>query len=70
MFISNFKSVDTIKYYTCNNVIGKYLTKRGIPLLSRVDNKMIFVKTNKLQEALDKMPFYLKIFAKAGDSNG
>ncbi len=70
MFISNFKLSDSKKYFMCNSLVGNYLTKNGIPLLSRIDKKMVFVKNIKLQKALKKMPFYLKIFVKRGVSNG
>ncbi len=66
MFIRNIKDLNVEKHYICNKTIGNYLVKNGIPLLSRIDDKMVFVKTNKLQEVLNSMPFYIKLFGKGG----
>ena len=66
MFIKNLKKDET-RFYYCNNLVGKYLEKKGIPLLSQKDGQMIFAKTEKLQKVLDSMPFYIKVLGKAGD---
>ena len=65
MFISNLDNKDK-KYYECSKLIGNYLIKSGIPMLSRVDNKMVFAKTKKLQKAIDNMPLYLRFLMKVG----
>lgn len=69
MYISNASELKKIKTFRCNRIIGNYLIKKGIPLLSRDNNYMIFAYTNILKEAIDNMPFFLKIFLKGGTSN-
>ena len=44
MFIKNLKKDET-RFYYCNSLVGKYLEKKGIPLLSQKDGQMIFAKT-------------------------
>lgn len=68
MFISNLDNKDK-KYYECSKLIGNYLIKSGIPMLSRVGNKMVFAKTKKLQKAIDNMPLYLRFLMKVGVIN-
>ena len=68
MFISNIDNKDK-KYYECGKLIGNYLIKSGIPMLSRVDNKMVFAKTKKLQKAIDNMPLCLRFLMKVGVIN-
>lgn len=65
MFISNLE-IENDKYYVCGKMIGKYLIKQGLPLLSRKDNKMVFSKTEELQKVISEMPFLLKILVKRG----
>lgn len=69
MYISNS---NTLKkgVYTCGKTIGKYLEKKGIPLLSMNEGNMVFANTKKLQKAIDEMPLYLKILVKGGVING
>lgn len=69
MYIREFKKEDlnNKRYYKCNIIIGRYLIKKNIPLLSRIDNTMVFVKTKRLKDILDNMPFYLHIFRKKDD---
>ncbi len=66
MFIKNLR-VDETRFYYCNNLVGKYLERKGFPMVAREKNKMVFSKTKKLQEVLDNMPFYIKLLEKAGD---
>lgn len=68
MFIKNLKK-DEIRFYYCNNLVGRYLEKKGFPVLSRIEGQMIFSKTEKLQKVLDTMPFYIKMLGKVGDKN-
>lgn len=64
MYIANIDNSNN-KYYECGRIIGKYLVKHGLPLLSVNDKgKMMFAKTEKLQKVMNTMPFYLKIFKK------
>lgn len=69
MFITNIDNTSK-KYYECGELIGKYLIKSGIPVLSKVDNTMVFAKTKKLQKAINNMPLYLRFLVKAGVING
>jgi len=69
MYIKNIETVKGSKYY-CGRMIGNYLIKKGIPLLSRDGNKMVFANTKKLQGVLFNMPVYLKVLKKAGVING
>ena len=66
MFIKNLKK-DEKHFYYCNNLLSKYLEKKGCPILSKENGKTIFSKTEKLQKVLDTMPFYIKILEKVGD---
>lgn len=68
MFINNLKENHS-RFYYCNKIVGKYLIRKGIPLLSISNRMMIFSKTKELQEVIDKMPLYIKIISKAGDKN-
>ena len=64
MFISNSESISNEKIYRCNRVVGNYLVKSGIPLLSRDGKYMLFTNNTRLQSVLKCMPIYLKIFSK------
>ena len=68
MFIKNLKK-DESRFYYCNSLVGKYLEKKGFPILSKVDGKIVFSKTKKLQKVLDTMPFYIKMIEKVGEKN-
>lgn len=71
MFVTKgLKFSDTSKYYMCGKTVGHYLIKKGIPLLARENEYMVFKKTKALQEAVDTMPFYIKTLVKAGVVNG
>jgi hypothetical protein len=63
MYIVNPSSLDKDSLFETNGVIANYLIKNGIPLLSRKEAEgiWIFAKTENLQKALDKMPFYYKV---------
>lgn len=69
MYVSNAEYIKS-KRYECGKLVGKYLIKRGFPLLSQRKKVMIFSKTRKLQEAINTMPFYLRILVKVGVING
>lgn len=68
MFISNIDNKDK-RYYECGRLVGNYLIKSGVPVLSRIDGRMIFAKTKKLQKAINDMPLYLRILRKVGAIN-
>nr|DAG31333.1 MAG TPA: hypothetical protein [Caudoviricetes sp.] len=69
MFISNLDNKDK-KYYECGKIVGNYLIKSGIPVLSRKDGAMLFARTNKLQKVINNMPLYLRLLIKGGVING
>lgn len=68
MFISNLTNEDK-RYYECGKLIGNYLIKSGVPMLSRTGNKMVFAKTDKLQSVINNMPLYLRFLIKVGVIN-
>lgn len=69
MYISNINNIKT-RTYKCGRVIGKYLIKQGVPLLSQTNGIMIFSNNKKLREVLNKMPLTLKLLMKGGIING
>lgn len=69
MYISNINNTYR-RFYMCGKTVGNYLIKKGIPLLSREEDTMIFSKTKELQRVIDTMPLYLKILVKVGVVNG
>lgn len=71
MFIRNStKTLNPNRIYLCGKVIGKYLIKHQIPLLSRYDKKMAFANTEELQKEMKNIPFYLRFLLKAGVIDG
>ena len=69
MYISNLDNTNK-RYYECGKVIGNYLIKQGVPLLSQTNGIMIFSNNKKLREVLNKMPLTLKLLMKGGIING
>jgi len=65
MFIIN--SNTTIPTVKTNYILGKYLVKHGLPLLQTQDNKMVFSKTNRLEEIMNDLPISLKLFGRANE---
>lgn len=68
MYIRELNKSD--KYYYCSEKEGKYLIKRGLPLLSRDGDKMVFAKTPRLEEELSNLPIILKLLKKVGEKSG
>ncbi len=62
MFVQNFEAIEN--RYECKKLVGEYLEKEcGIPPLSIKDNgDYVFSKNEKLEGALLKLPFYLRLF--------
>lgn len=67
MYIRDLK--ENNKYYYCSEKEGTYLIKRGLPLLSRDGDKMVFAKTPRLEEELSNLPIILKILRKVGEKS-
>lgn len=61
MFVRN---LDPSSHYICSSYEGKALIKLGVPLLSRYEDKMVFAKTKRLEEALKKLPLTVKLVEK------
>jgi tRNA nucleotidyltransferase (CCA-adding enzyme) len=67
MFIKN-SNLDFLQanpnIYKCNKRIGKYLEKHGFPVLGKVKetDEYYFAKTQQLNEKLENLPFWLKLF--------
>lgn len=63
-------SEDLLNLYACKKGIMEYLVyKCGIPILSVEDDHYFFIKDEKLEEALNKMPILLKISEFFGSFN-
>ncbi len=60
MYILNPTQDQLVSWFQCRERVAKYLIKEGLPIISIKDGFYYFVKTDKLQEVLDKMPFWLK----------
>lgn len=69
MYVSNNENLKA-KTYRCGKVVGEYLIKAGIPLLSRDGNEMVFSNTKKLQAVLREMPAVMKALMKVGVIHG
>lgn len=63
MYVTNPENYDKTKLYECNGVVAEYLIANHISLFSRSVEQGIwyFAKTEKLQKALDEMPFWFNI---------
>lgn len=70
MFIRNASKVNFSNVYVCDETIGNFLIKSGIPLLAKDGKKMKFAKNEKLDEVLNNLPTHLKILRKVGIING
>lgn len=65
MFISGKTNIPTM---TTNKVLGNYLMKHGVPLLSRDGDEMVFARTKQLTGKMSHLPFSVRMFGKAVDS--
>jgi len=64
MYIKNIKSFPKEELFTCNEFVGKWLIKSGIPVLSIEGKIYYFHESYELEMTLCKLPFYLKPFLK------
>jgi len=62
MFISGKANTPVM---TTNKVLGNYLMKHGVPLLSRDGDEMVFARTKQLENKMTHLPFSIKMFGKA-----
>lgn len=61
MFISGKMNTPVM---TTNKVLGNYLMKHGVPLLSRDGDEMVFARTKQLENKMTHLPFSIKMFGK------
>ena len=62
MFISGKTNIPVL---TTNKVLGNYLMKHGVPLLSRDGDEMVFARTKQLTDKMSHLPFSVKMFGRA-----
>lgn len=60
MYITNPSSLSNV-YKTKSNIVKNYLIKNNFPLLSQDESGFYFSKTEKLQQALDNSPIWLRL---------
>jgi hypothetical protein len=60
MYICNPSSLSDT-YKTTSIIIKNYLIENGIPLLSQEDGVFYFSQTNKLQQALNNSPIWMRL---------
>lgn len=70
MYIRNIEKIDNKRLYKCGKIVGKYLEKKGMPLISKKDNQWIFSNTKALKKVISEMPLYMSILVKVGVING
>ena len=64
MYITNIKSIPQEKVYKCRNSISHWLQyEQHLPLLGKEGDFYYFAKTYELEQALLKLPFWLKFYA-------
>ena len=63
MYITNPEILSSTNTITVNKLIGNYLIKHNkIPILSHSEKgEYVFSKTEKLEEALGSLPWYLRL---------
>lgn len=62
MLIRNPEAIPAEKQFACNGLIAKYLIYEAhLPLLAKDGRTYIFYKNQYLLDAIENMPFYLKI---------
>ena len=60
MFITNIDAIPN-DAYECSRQLGEYLVNKDLPILAINGNHYYFAKTDKLNELLAKMPFWMKM---------
>ncbi len=63
MLIKNIESIPESHKYKTNRIISDWLQRQGLPLFGVDENFYYYAKTEKLEEILKKIPFWLKIFS-------
>lgn len=63
MYIVNGEALDESKVYECSGIEAEWLMfEKKLPLLSSTkDGKYYFAKTDSLNDALEEIPFWLKV---------
>jgi hypothetical protein len=57
MYINNPESVPNME---CNFIVANYLLEKGVPILSRKNNKYYFADSMLVRNLLKTAPFYIK----------
>jgi hypothetical protein len=55
MYIRNIEKIE--RKFECGSLLGKYLIRQGVPVLSQANNKYYFADTEWLRKQLDSMPW-------------
>jgi hypothetical protein len=64
MYIKNIDSISNDKKYKCKKQLAKWLQyEQHLPLLSEKEDFYYFARTHELEQALLKIPFWLKMYA-------
>lgn len=64
MYITNPQILPKEKLYKCSKQISKWLQyEHNIPLLGNEGEYFYFAKTDELEQALLRLPFWLKLYA-------
>lgn len=63
MFITNPETLPNNVLFKCNKKLANYLVKKHkIPILSCQDNEYYFSKTEQLNNIIDNLPLFVKLF--------
>ena len=62
MYILNPKNIPKNRMYVCNGLIANWLiTNAKLPLMARNGRDFMFAKTEVLEGALKKIPWWMKV---------
>lgn len=63
MYVVNPEKIDISKLYLCSGVEAEWLIyEQHLPVFGKTkDGRFYFAKTDKLNMALEEMPFWLKV---------
>ena len=65
MYILNPKNIPKNRMYVCNGLIANWLiTNAKLPLMARNGRDFMFAKSDKLDESIKKLPFWMKVAIK------
>jgi hypothetical protein len=64
MYLTTLQGLPEDSYMKFNGIIGNWLLAAGLPLLHRTKDEFYFMKTSKLLQRLEDLPFYYQILYK------